>query len=101
MRWLRFRRLGPACIVLAGWGRAGVSLFVGHVAEGFGARIDALVQSGRSRREVDQSPASRQARARERAEAVFEERAEVEVHHPQPIQIIEPPQLVGAAKRGW
>ncbi len=45
---------------------------------------------GRSRREVAKDLAEGKRAARERAEVVFEERAEIEVHHPQPIQIIEP-----------
>ncbi|MCB1987474.1 MAG: DNA translocase FtsK 4TM domain-containing protein, partial [Burkholderiaceae bacterium] len=91
MRWLGFTGSGLACIVLAVLGASLVFRFSwGHVAEGLGARIDALVQSGRSRREVAKDLAEGKRAARERAEVVFEERAEIEVHHPQPIQIIEP-----------
>ena len=91
MRWLGFTGSGLACIVLAVLGAALVFRFSwGHVAEGLGSRIDALVQLGRTKREVAKDLAEGKRAARERAEVVFEERAETEVHHPHPVQIIEP-----------
>ncbi len=64
----------------------------GRLAEALGARIDALVQSRRSSREAAQDMAEGRRAAREREEVVREERSEVEVAHPQPVQIIEPMQ---------
>ncbi|HTH09979.1 MAG TPA: DNA translocase FtsK, partial [Acidovorax sp.] len=62
----------------------------GHVAEGLGARIDALIQSRLAKREVAKDVAVGRKAAREREVVVLEERTESEVHHPEPIQIIEP-----------
>jgi S-DNA-T family DNA segregation ATPase FtsK/SpoIIIE len=91
MKWLGFTGSGLAGIVLAVLGAALVFRFSwGHLAEGLGARVDALVQSGRARREVAKDLAEGKRAAREREEVVFEERAEIEVQHPQPVQIIEP-----------
>jgi len=91
MQWLGFTGSGLAGIVLAVLGAALVFRFSwGHLAEGLGARVDALVQSGRARREVAKDLAEGKRAAREREEVVFEERAEIEVQHPQPVQIIEP-----------
>ena len=91
MQWLGFTGSGLAGIVLALLGAGLVfRLSWGHLAEGLGARIDALVQSGRTRREVAKDLAEGKRAAREREEVVFEERAESEVQHPRPVQIIEP-----------
>ena len=91
MQWLGFTGSGLAGIALAVLG-AGLVFRIswGHLAEGLGARVDALVQSGRARREVAKDLAEGKRAAREREEVVFEERHESEVHHPQPVQIIEP-----------
>jgi len=91
MQWLGFTGSGLAGIVLAVLGAGLVFRFSwGHLAEGLGARIDALVQSGRARREVARDLAEGKRAAREREEVVFEERAESVVQHPQPVPIIEP-----------
>lgn len=91
MHWLGFTGSGLAGIVLAVFGAALVFRFSwGHLAESLGARVDALVQSGRARREVAKDLAEGKRAAREREEVVFEERHESEVQHPQPVQIIEP-----------
>ena len=91
MQWLGFTGSGLAGIALAVLG-AGLVFRIswGHLAEGLGARVDALVQSGRARREVAKDLAEGKRAAREREEVVFEERHESEVQHPQPVQIIEP-----------
>ena len=62
----------------------------GHVAEFLGGRIDALVQSRLAKREVAKDVAVGRKAAREREVVVLEERTESEVHHPEPVQIIEP-----------
>uniref|UniRef100_UPI002DD688AA DNA translocase FtsK n=1 Tax=Pseudorhodoferax sp. TaxID=1993553 RepID=UPI002DD688AA len=54
------------------------------------ARIDALVQSRLAKREVAKDVAVGRKAAREREVVVLEERTEIEEHHPQPVQIIEP-----------
>ena len=77
MQWLGFTGSGLAGIALAVLG-AGLVFRIswGHLAEGLGARVDALVQSGRARREVAKDLAEGKRAAREREEVVFEERHE-------------------------
>ncbi|NMM75498.1 DNA translocase FtsK [Acidovorax sp. SRB_24] len=91
MHWLGFTGSGLLCIVLAVAGAALVFRFSwGHVAEGLGARIDALVQSRRERREVAKDLAEGKRAARQREEVVLEQRTGTEEHPPRPVQIIEP-----------
>ncbi len=91
VKWLGFTGSGLLAIVLAVLGAALVFRFSwGHVAEFVGGRIDALVQSRLAKREVAKDVAVGRKAAREREVVVLEERTESEVHHPQPIQIIEP-----------
>ncbi len=90
MQWLGFTGSGLIGIVLVVLGMALVFRFSwGQLAELLGARVDALVQSGRLRREVARDLAEGKRAAREREEVVFEERTESEVQHPQPLPIIE------------
>jgi len=60
------------------------------VAEFLGGRLDALVQARLAKREVAKDVAVGRKAAREREVVVLEERTESEVHHPEPVQIIEP-----------
>ncbi len=91
VKWLGFTGSGLLAIVLAVAGAALVFRFSwGHVAELLGGRIDALVQSRLAQREVAKDVAVGRKAAREREVVVLEERTESEVHHPEPIQIIEP-----------
>lgn len=91
VKWLGFTGSGLLAIVLAVLGAALVFRFSwGHVAEFVGGRIDALVQSRLAQREVAKDVAVGRKAAREREVVVLEERTENEVHHPQPVQIIEP-----------
>ncbi|MCZ2405749.1 MAG: DNA translocase FtsK 4TM domain-containing protein [Burkholderiales bacterium] len=104
VRWLGFTGSGLVGIVLVVASVALVFRFSwGLLAEQLGARIEALVQSGRARREAARDAAEGRRAARERQEVVREERHEIEEHHPQPVQIIEPvlaevPQSVRVAK---
>jgi S-DNA-T family DNA segregation ATPase FtsK/SpoIIIE len=91
VKWLGFTGSGLLGIVLLVLGAALVFRFSwGHVAEVLGSRIDALVQSRRAQREVAKDVAVGRKAAREREVVVLEERTEIEEHHPQPVQIIEP-----------
>ncbi|GAD20600.1 DNA translocase FtsK [Acidovorax sp. MR-S7] len=91
VKWLGFTGSGLAGVVLVVLGAALVFRFSwGHLAERLGGRIDALVQTGRARREKAKDVAVGRRAAREREEVVQEERHEIEEHHPQPVQIIEP-----------
>ena len=91
VKWLGFTGSGLLAIVLAVAGAALVFRFSwGHVAEFLGGRIDALVQSRLAKREVAKDVAVGRKAAREREVVVLEERTESEVHHPEPVQIIEP-----------
>ena len=91
MQWLGFTGsglLGIVCLVL---GAAAVFRFSwGHVAEALGARMESLVQMRRERREVAMDLEEGKRAAREREVVLTEERAENEVHHAAPVQIIEP-----------
>ena len=91
VKWLGYTGSALLCIVAAVLGAALVFRFSwGHVAESLGARIDALVQSRLARREVAKDVAVGRRAALEREVVVMEERTEIEEHHPQPVQIIEP-----------
>jgi len=91
MKWLGFTGSGLAGVVLIVLGAALVFRFSwGLVAERLGARLDGLVQTRRARREIAKDVAVGRQAAREREEVVLEERHEIEEHHPQPVQIIEP-----------
>ncbi|KQO27620.1 DNA translocase FtsK [Acidovorax sp. Leaf78] len=91
VKWLGYTGSALLSIVLAVLGAALVFRFSwGHVAEVLGSRIDTLVQSRLAKREVAKDVAVGRKAARERAVVVLEERTESEVHHPEPIQIIEP-----------
>ncbi len=91
VKWLGFAGSGLAGVVLVVLGAALVFRFSwGHLAERLGARIDALVQTGRAKREKAKDVAVGRRAAREREEVVQEERHESEVQHPQPVRIIEP-----------
>lgn len=91
VKWLGNTGSALLSIVLAVLGAALVFRFSwGHVAEVLGSRIDTLVQSRLAKREVAKDVAVGRKAARERAVVVLEERTESEVHHPEPIQIIEP-----------
>ncbi|MBL7087835.1 DNA translocase FtsK [Acidovorax sp.] len=91
VKWLGFTGSGLLAIVLAVAGAALVFRFSwGHVAEFLGGRLDALVQSRLAKREVAKDVAVGRKAAREREVVVLEERTESEVHHPEPVQIIEP-----------
>ncbi|MDE2417820.1 MAG: DNA translocase FtsK 4TM domain-containing protein [Burkholderiales bacterium] len=88
VKWLGFAGSGLVAIVL---GVVGASLAFNFSwmrwAERIGARIDALVESQREKRELAQDLEMGQQAMREREEVVFEEREEIEVHHPQPVHI--------------
>ncbi|MEY2861573.1 MAG: hypothetical protein RL392_2031, partial [Pseudomonadota bacterium] len=90
VKWLGFAGSGLVAIVL---GVAGAAMVFGfswiRLAERIGARIDAFVNSQREKREVAQDIQMGRQAMREREEVVFEEREEIEVHHPQPV-VIEP-----------
>ncbi|MFT3812576.1 MAG: DNA translocase FtsK 4TM domain-containing protein [Acidovorax sp.] len=91
MKWLGFTGSGLAGIIVGVLGSALVFRFSwGQVAERLGARLDGLVRSSIAQREVAKDLAAGKKAARERAEVVQEERHEIEEHHPQPVQIVEP-----------
>ncbi len=91
VKWLGFTGSGLLGVMLVVLGAALVFRFSwGHLAERLGGRIDALVQFGRAKREKAKDVAVGKRAAREREEVVQEERHEIEEHHPQPVQIIEP-----------
>ncbi|WP_367068033.1 DNA translocase FtsK 4TM domain-containing protein [Oryzisolibacter sp. LB2S] len=91
VKWLGFTGSGLAGVILVVLGLALVFRFSwGQLAERLGARIDALVQTGRAQREKAKDVAVGKRAAREREEVVQEERHEIAAHHPQPVQIVEP-----------
>ena len=91
MQWLGFTGSGLLGIVLAVAGAALVFRFSwGRVAEVLGGRIDALVQLGRTQREVAKDLAEGKRAALLREDAVQVERSESEVLHQQPLRNIEP-----------
>ena len=88
VKWLGFTGSGLAGIVLVVAGMALVFRFSwGHVAEVVGARLYALVEIRREKREIAADEAVGRRAAREREEVVQEEREETEVLHPTPVQI--------------
>ena len=91
MKWLGFTGSGLLGIVCAVLAIALVFRFSwGQLAEGLGARLDGMVQTGRAQREIAKDVAVGRKAARERQEVLKEERHESAEHHPQPVQIIEP-----------
>jgi S-DNA-T family DNA segregation ATPase FtsK/SpoIIIE len=91
VRWLGFTGSGLAGVALVVLGAALVFRFSwGRLAERLGGGIDALVQSGRARREKARDEAEGRRAALEREQVVQGERSEIEGLHPQPVQIIEP-----------
>lgn len=92
VKWLGFTGSGLVCIALVVIGISAVFRFSwGHVAERVGARLDALLQSRREKREIAEDLAFGKQAAREREEVVLEEREEIEIHHPTPVPVqIEP-----------
>ena len=90
LQWLGFNGSGLIFIVFGVVGASWVFRFSwGQTAENLGAWIDGLVESWRERREREEDVAYGLVAAREREEVVFEERVEIEVHHPVPV-VIEP-----------
>ena len=103
VKWLGFTGSGLVFIALVVIGTAMVFRFSwGHVAERLGARIDALLEAHREKREMAQDLAFGEQAARQRQEIVLEERTEIEEHHPTPVLIepvvIEPPKSDRVAK---
>ena len=98
MRWLGFDGSGLLGFALAVLGASGVFHFSwSRLAERLGARLDAIVQFGRVRREEAKDIAEGKRAAQLREEVVQEERIELQEHHPQPLKIVDPDQ----AKPGW
>ena len=90
VKWLGFAGSGLVSIVLGVVGASLVFRFSWmQLAERIGTRIEALWESQREKREIAQDIEMGQQAMREREEIVFEEREEIEVHHPQPV-VIEP-----------
>ena len=90
VKWLGFTGSGLAGIVLVVAGMALVFRFSwGHVAEVVGARLYALVETRREKREIAADVEVGRRAAREREEVVQEEREETDIHHPTPV-LIEP-----------
>ncbi|BFO56621.1 DNA translocase FtsK [Acidovorax sacchari] len=91
VKWLGFTGSGLVAVIAVVAGAALVFRFSwGQLAERLGGRIDGLVQFGRASREKARDVAAGKRAAREREEVVQEERHEIQEHHPQPVQIIEP-----------
>jgi DNA segregation ATPase FtsK/SpoIIIE, S-DNA-T family len=90
VKWLGFNGSGLVGIALAVIGTSLVFRFSwGHVAEGIGGRIDALIASRREKREMAEDVELGKQAAREREEVVQVERVEIEDHHP-PLVLVEP-----------
>ena len=90
LKWLGFAGAGLVSIAIGVVGAAMVFDFSWmQTAERLGAWLDGLVQSRREKIELAQDMELGQRAVRERDEVVFEERVEIEVHHPVPI-VIEP-----------
>ena len=88
VKWLGFAGSGLIAIALGVLGAAVVFRFSwGHVAERLGSSLLGLIESRREKREIAQDMAFGQQAAREREEVVFEERVEIEEHHPMPVMI--------------
>ncbi|HQC86514.1 MAG TPA: DNA translocase FtsK 4TM domain-containing protein [Rhodoferax sp.] len=91
VKWLGFAGSGLVAIVLGVVGAAMAFNFSWmHWAERIGSRVDALLESQREKRELAQDLQMGQQAMKEREDVVFEEREEIEVHHPQPVVIVEP-----------
>jgi len=103
VKWLGFAGSGLVGIVA---GVVGASWVFGfswlHLAERIGNRIENLWAAQREKREIAQDIQYGQQAMREREEVVFEEREDIEVHHPQPVVIepviMEPPPSARVAK---
>ncbi|MGZ5181037.1 MAG: DNA translocase FtsK [Ramlibacter sp.] len=90
VNWLGFTGSGLVAVALVVLCAGLVFRFSwGHLAERIGARIEALVQARREKREIAQDVALGQRAAREREETLQVERVEIEEHHPTPV-LIEP-----------
>ncbi|NML43738.1 DNA translocase FtsK [Ramlibacter sp. G-1-2-2] len=90
VQWFGFAGSGllfVALLVLSGGLVFGFSW--SQVAERIGARVDAFVESRRSKREIAEDVAVGQRAAKEREVTVKEERVVIEEHHPVPV-LIEP-----------
>jgi len=88
VKWLGFAGSGLIAIALGVVGAAVVFRFSwGHVAERLGSWLLGVIESRREKREIAQDLAFGQQAAREREEVVFEERVEIEEHHPMPVMI--------------
>ncbi|MFM7342331.1 MAG: DNA translocase FtsK [Betaproteobacteria bacterium] len=100
MQWLGFAGSGLVFIVV---GVVAVSLSFGfswaRTAEHLGALIDDFVESRKERRELEQDLAVGRAAAREREEILFEERVEIEEHHPLAVVIEAPPVEIPKSER--
>ncbi len=91
LSWIGDAGSGLVCVILVVLGAAMVFSFSwGQLAERIGGTIDGWVQGNRAKREKAKDEAAGKRAARERAEVLTEERHEIEEHHPQPVQIIEP-----------
>jgi DNA segregation ATPase FtsK/SpoIIIE, S-DNA-T family len=90
VKWLGFTGSGLVGVALVVLGAAVAFRFSwSHVAERVGARVDGFVEARREKREMAQDLALGQQAARQREEVLFEERIEIEEHHPTPM-LIEP-----------
>ena len=88
VKWLGFTGSALVAIVLGVASAAVVFRFSwAHVAERIGAMIYEFVQSRRAKREIAQDLALGEQAAREREEIVVEQREEIAVLHPVPVQI--------------
>ena len=88
VRWLGFTGSALLGIVTLLLGLALVFRFSwGALAEHIGARLDALLETRRARREAAQDLALGKQAARERDELVVQEREEVEAQHVEPVLI--------------
>jgi DNA segregation ATPase FtsK/SpoIIIE, S-DNA-T family len=91
VKWLGFAGSGLVAIVLGVLGAAWAFNFSWMLwAERIGARIDALLESQREKRELAQDLELGQQAMKEREEVVMEEREDIVVHHSQPVVIVEP-----------
>ena len=90
LKWLGFNGSGLIFIVFGVVGASWVFRFSwAQTAENIGSWVDGWIEAWRERREREQDVAYGLAAAREREEVVFEERVEIEEHHPVPV-VIEP-----------
>ncbi|MEN9713006.1 MAG: hypothetical protein RLY90_1267, partial [Pseudomonadota bacterium] len=95
LKWLGFNGSGMCFIVFGVVGASWVFRFSwSQTAENIGAAIDGWITVWRERRELEQDKAFGLAAAREREEVVFEERVEIQEHHPEPLVIEQHPEPV-------